>query len=406
MEKTVQDNLAIFNGPKVRKDNMPARHSFGNEELESIQEVFQYYKNIDSDIGYQGHFEELYCKNFIHFLGEDGFCDAVNSGTNALYLAVRALNLAEGSHVLVSPVTDPGTLSAIILNKLIPVVVDSMDNSFNIGVQNIKERMTDKTKAIIVVHLGGKASHVDEIVEFAHKKNIFVIEDCSQAHGASYKNKKVGTYGDIGVFSTMFTKNHSTGGAGGLIYTKSFDIYKKLRSHADRGKNFFDSDFDSKDPNGSLFPALNFNQDEISCAIGIASLKKLPKINNERIQFLKKLQSRLLDESKTCKLQDILDEDAPFFWPIEIDINKIKCSKIDFAEALKAEGIGINSHYKFIVSGWKWIKDYLHDDFSPVKAIEYQHKTFNLLFNEKYEQIELDDIVRAIVKVEKFYLNS
>lgn len=400
----MKDNiLASFGGPKIRTTPMPARESFGDEELDQIGKVFEYYKKRSSDIGYQGHFEELYCKKFIEFLGEAGYCDAVSSGTNALYLAVRALGLKEGSHVLVSPVTDPGTISAIILNDLVPVVLDTLENSYQVGVKKIAERLTGKTGAILVVHLGGKSAPIDEIVEFARKKNIPVIEDCSQAHGAEYKKKKVGTFADIGVFSTMFTKNHSTGGTGGLIYTKSFDLYKKLRAHADRGKDFFNPAFDGKDPSSSLFPALNFNQDEISCAVGIQSLKKLPKVNGRRVGFLKKLQKRLALESKACRLYEVSDGDSPFFWPIVVDVEKIKCSKIEFADAVKAEGIGINPHYKFVVTKWAWARKYLHDDFSPVNAIAFQHKTFNLLFNEKYGGKELDDVVRAIVKVENYY---
>ncbi len=284
-----------------------------------------------------------------------------------------------------------------------PVVIDSLENSYNIGVQNVAERFSDKTKAIIVVHLGGQSSQIEEIVEFARKNNFSVIEDCSQAHGASYKNKTLGTFGDIGVFSTMFSKNHSTGGTGGIIFTKSLERYKNVRSHADRGKDFFNPTFDSKDPNFSLFPALNFNQDELSCAIGIESLKKLPMVNEARLIFLKKLQKRLSVESKVCKLHNVTDSDAPFFWPIELGLDKIKCTKIEFAEAIKAEGIGINSHYKYVVTEWSWMKEYLRDDFSPNNAINFQHKTFNLLFNEKYGSKELNDVVEAILKVEKYY---
>ena len=136
------NHLAILGGPKARATPLPGRFAFGDPELAAVQEVFAYYKAKGIDFGYQGHFEERYCQNFVEFLGVGGFADAVATGTGALYVALAALQLPRGSHVLVSPITDPGTLSAIILNNLTPVLMDSMPGQYNSGPEQLRARLT------------------------------------------------------------------------------------------------------------------------------------------------------------------------------------------------------------------------------------------------------------------------
>src|SRR5262245_51603025 len=109
------NRLAIHGGPKTRSAPLPGRYAFGDAELAAVQEVFAHYKAKGVDFGYQGHFEELYCRKFVEHLGGGGYADAVATGTGSLYVAIAALQFPRGSHVLVSPITDPGTINAIIL---------------------------------------------------------------------------------------------------------------------------------------------------------------------------------------------------------------------------------------------------------------------------------------------------
>jgi len=105
---------------------MPGRFAFGDAELAAVQDVFSYYRERNLDFGYQGHFEERYCEACVRYLGAPGYADAVATGTAALFVAVAALQLPRGSQVVVSPITDPGTINAIILNGCAPVLMDSM----------------------------------------------------------------------------------------------------------------------------------------------------------------------------------------------------------------------------------------------------------------------------------------
>src|SRR5207244_10547052 len=134
-------------------------------------------------------------------------------------------------------------------------------------------------RAVRVVHATGKAAPVDEIMSIARQHGLKVIEDCSQSHGASIKGRKIGTFGDIAAFSTMYRKNHATGGCGGVIFTSDEALHHLVRAYADRGKAYWQPGFNEKDPKQFLFPALNLNIDELSCAIGIMSLAKLDRTN-------------------------------------------------------------------------------------------------------------------------------
>ncbi|MAH78969.1 MAG: glutamine--scyllo-inositol aminotransferase, partial [Rickettsiales bacterium] len=192
--------LAINGGNPIIEHKMPARIAFGVKEQKMISKVINFYKAQNADPGYQGFFEEEYCKVFSNYLG-GGYSDAVATGTIAVYIAIAALKLEKNSEVLCSPITDPGTISAITLNGLIPKLVDSEKNSYNTSFLKIIERINSKTKAIVLVHSAGYSIDMKKIIELAKSKKIKIIEDCSQAHGAEFNNKKVGTFGDVSAFS-------------------------------------------------------------------------------------------------------------------------------------------------------------------------------------------------------------
>lgn len=404
-EKTIQkSDLAINGGSKVRSEPMPARLTFGDAEFHAIEELFAHYKNRKSDFGYQDTYERLYTEAFVQYQGVDGFADAVSTGTAALFVAIAALQLPPGSHVIVSPITDPGTISAIILNQLVPVIADSSPNSYNMGLDQFEERITELTRAVVVVHAAGVAAPVDSISQVARERGIYVVEDCSQAHGAKLNGQKVGTFGDIAASSTMYRKALATGGCGGIVFTRSQELYHLARAYADRGKPFWHPDFDGKDSTTFLFPALNFNVDEISCAIGLKSINKLDETIHKRNIFLQDLNAAIKLHSKVCKPTPVSLDNSPFFHPVFVDTAQISCSKQEFAKAIQSEGIEINPHYMYVVSECPWVKPYLANDFDFPNALNSRNISFNILFNENYGRKEVEDITAAILKVEQAYL--
>ena len=158
----------------------------------------------------------------------------LNSGTDALHLALRALNIGRGDEVITVAFTFVATTESIEIVGATPVFVDIDENTFNMDASKIEEKITSKTKAILPVHLYGQPCDMDKIMEIAKKYNLYVIEDCCQAIGAEYKGKKVGTFGDIGCYSFYPTKNLGTMGDGGLAITNNEEIKNRiiaLRNH-------------------------------------------------------------------------------------------------------------------------------------------------------------------------------
>jgi perosamine synthetase len=395
--------LARFGGLKVRTNPMPGRFAFADDELAAVQEVFAHYRARGVDFGYQGHFEDRYCETFVRHLGASGYADAVATGTGALFVALAALQLPKGSHVVTSPITDPGTVNAIILNGLVPVVMDSMPDRYNAGPEQFSTRITSQTRALVIVHSAGVAAPVDEMMPIARAKGIKVLEDCSQSHGARLKGQQIGTFGDIAAFSTMYRKNHATGGCGGVIFTRNEELYHLVRAHADRGKPFWKEGYNDKDPKQFLFPALNWNLDELSAAIGIKTLGKLDDVNRRRREFLRILCGELKQQSTICTPSAVSDSDAPFFFPIFVDRTRITCPVREFAETVAAEGISINPHYDYVVSEWTYAKPHLADDFATPNAVAVRDASFNLLFHENFGAAEAKDIATAIAKVERHF---
>ena len=396
------ETLAIDGGRPVRQTRMPPRLALGDEEVRMIQEVIAYYRERQIDPGYQGPFEKLYTDAFVAMMG-GGYADAVATGTASLFVALAALDLPKGSEVLISPITDPGSLSAIILNGLKPRLCDSKPDSFNIGVEQVVERLGPSVSAICVVHSAGQAAEVDKIVAEAHARGIRVLEDPSQAHGAKIMGRPVGTFGDIAAFSTMYRKAHMTGPSGGVIYCRDLELYRRVLAHADRGKPRWREDFSDRDPSTYLFPALNHHTDEISCAIGVASLGRLDNTIMRRLSYVSDVVAGLAEHARICRPYPYSPADSPFFYPVIVDTDRISCSKIEFAEAVLKEGIDLNPHYRFVVDEWPWIQPYLADAFKTENARSIRDRSFCLYVNENYGEAEANDTVEAILKVERHF---
>ncbi len=394
--------LAVHGGTPVRTDPMPPRLALGDGEVKMIEEAVAFYRGQGLDPGYQGHFEKHYTDAFVDMMG-GGHADAVATGTSALFVAVAALALPEGSEVLLSPITDPGTLAAIILNRLRPRLIDSKPGSYNVGVEQFLARVTPATRGAVMVHSLGQPCEIDRIVATARERSIRIVEDCSQSHGARLGARLVGTFGDVAAFSTMYRKAHITGASGGLVYSRDLEVFRRALAHADRGKPRWHVDFDDRNPNTFLFPALNHHTDEISCAVGLASLSRLADTIVRRLAFVSDFTARLLDEARICRPAGYSPGDSPFVYRVVVDVDRITCSKLEFARAVLAEGIGLNPHYQYLVAEWPFVRPYLVDGFDTPNARAARDGSFVVYLNENYGEREARDITRAIVKVEEHF---
>jgi perosamine synthetase len=410
------NQLAINGGRPVRTAPMPARKVFQLEEKQAVMDLFdQAMQDGHGVISYSGFHEDNYCKEFSEFLG-GGFSDGVNSGTNALYIALRALELEPGSEVIVPAITDPGGAMPVAMCNCIPVAADTVENYYNIGAKQIEEKLTDKTSAIIVAHIAGFPADMDPIIKLADSKGIPVIEDCAQAHGAKYNGRTVGTLGTISCFSLMYGKHHATGGQGGMVFTKDNSLYWKVRQYADRGKPLGIENAS----NGNIVCALNCNMDELHACIGRVQLRKLPDIIFRRRKWAKQIAERCRKELQSVRLKEESDNCEGVYWFLlfECDESKLTVSKNDFAKAVAAEGLCVNNSYLHVPMRMEWAERFHafgKESTLPwslgrkhpaelINVDKVDSKYFNLGLHEDWTQNDVEDLVTALKKVESAYL--
>lgn len=212
---TIQENILPAN-PKL-------------SYLENKREIDEAIKRVlDSGFYIMGKECDSFEKEFAEYIGVE-HCIGVNSGTDAITLAIKSLELKNGDEIILPSHTSQGSLVGIYENNLIPVFCDVDSSTFNITLSNILDKITNKTKAIVAVHLYGQACEIEKIADFCKQKNIYLIEDCSQAHGARYNNKKVGSFGDLAAFSFYPTKNLAALGDGGAVVTNNPELANKIR---------------------------------------------------------------------------------------------------------------------------------------------------------------------------------
>jgi perosamine synthetase len=236
---------------------------------------------LRSGILAQGKKVEEFERTFASFVGTK-YAIAINSGTAALHIALLAHGIGAGDEVITSPFTFIATANSILFTGAKPVFADIEEETFNIAPDNIDEKITPRTKAIMPVHLYGQPCEIKRIMEIADAHRLAVIEDACQAHGAEYEGKKVGSFG-TGCFSFYPTKNMTTG-EGGMITTDDKDIAQKarmIRSHGQIKRYFHE------------ILGYNYRMTDIAAAIGLCQLGKLEKFNNKRIGNAKFLTERL-----------------------------------------------------------------------------------------------------------------
>lgn len=215
------------------------------------------------------------------------FCLGLANGLDALSLSLKAFEFEPGSEVIVPSNTYIATILSIVQNNLKPVLVEPEIKSYNIDPTKIEEAITSKTKAIMIVHLYGKSCEMDPILEICKKYNLKLIEDCAQAHGAKYKGKQVGTFGDFGAFSFYPTKNLGALGDAGAITCQSEELYTKMKALRNYG---------SHQKYYNQYVGINSRLDEVQAAFLRIKLRKLNDINNHKRMLAGIYQEKLTNK--------------------------------------------------------------------------------------------------------------
>ena len=243
-------------------------------------------KSISSGSIFFGKNLELFEKTFTSKYNSK-YGVAVGSGTDALLIALKALDIKNGDEVITAANTAIPTISAIISSGAKPVLVDINNDDFLIKIKKLNEAITKKTKAIIPVHLYGQSADMDEILKISKKYKIHIIEDCAQAQGAKYKDKFVGTFGTFGCFSFYPTKILGAYGDGGFIFTQNYEFYKKIKRIRFYGIETVNIKNKFKDKYYANEDGINSRLDEIQASILNFKLKKVGTFINRRRQIAK-----------------------------------------------------------------------------------------------------------------------
>ncbi len=261
-------------------------------------------------------------RDFEKFSGAK-YAVAVSSGTSALLTAFWALGIGPGDEVIVPGYTFIASISSIIFARSIPILAE-VDETLTLDPEDVKKKITPRTKAILLVHMLGNPGHIDQMVKIAEAHNLILIEDCAQAVGAFYKGKAVGTYGKMGTFSFNVYKT-ITGGDGGLVITNDESLYKRAFAVHDQGHL---PNRQGVEQGSRTVVGVNFRMTEFQGAVIGVQLKKLPNITAKLRQNKKRLKTALSD-IEGITFRKIPDENGEagtlltFFMPTEESARKL-----------------------------------------------------------------------------------
>ena len=302
---------------------LPMEREFNNDIRAAFDRVFTrswYIEGIE---------DEAFEKAFAAYCGAK-YCIGVGNGLDALMLSLKALGIGEGDEVIVPSNTYIATALAVTYVGATPVFVEPDIRTFNINPALIDAAITSKTKAIMPVHLYGQACDMDPIMEVARKYRLKVVEDCAQAHGATYKGQKVGTFGDAAGFSFYPGKNLGALGDAGAVVTNDKDLADMIRALGNYGSDY---------KYHHIFKGNNSRLDELQAAFLAAKLPHLERMNAER----RRIVAKFTDGIKNQKvIKPFVLYDCVPVW----HVYGIRCDERDALEKhLNENGIGTNKHY-------------------------------------------------------------
>lgn len=327
----------------MKRNFIPYGKQYIDED--DINEVI---KVLKSDYLTTGPEIEKFEADFAKYVGSK-YAVAISNGTAALHAACFATGINIGDEVITTPMTFAASANAILYCGGIPVFADINPLTYNIDPEKIREKITNRTKAIIPVHFTGQPCDMDEINNIAKEFNLTVIEDASHALGAIYKDRKIGAISDMSTFSFHPVK-HITTGEGGMITTDRKDLYEKLilfRSHGITRNNDL---LEKKNEESWYYEqcelGYNFRITDIQCALGRSQLRKIDMFVNRRIEIAN-IYNEAFDKIDwiTIPYQDNNRLSSWHIYILKFDLNKLNMKRNDIFNILKTKGIGVNLHY-------------------------------------------------------------
>lgn len=349
--------------------------SFKPMERELNQELRDAFDRVFLRSWYiEGEEDRRFEQAFAEYCGTE-YCVGVGNGLDALMLSLKALEIGLGDEVIVPSNTYIATALAVTYVGAKPVFVEPDIRTFNMNPLRIEKAVTEKTKAIMPVHLYGQACEMEPIMESAQKHHLFIIEDCAQAHGATYKGRKVGTFGDLAGFSFYPGKNLGALGDAGAVVTNDRALAEKVRALGNYGSDY---------KYHHIFKGNNSRLDELQAAFLAVKLPHLERMNAER----RRIANRYLTEIHNPEiiLPTVRDGCLPVW-----HIFGIRCKERDELEKyLNDRGIGTNKHYPIPMHQQECYRDlgFERGDFPIAEEISATELSLPMYYGMTEEQID------------------
>lgn len=349
--------------------------SFLPMEVELDEQLHSAFERVIASSWYiEGKEDEVFERRFAEFC-EVEHCVGTGNGLDALMLVLKALEVGAGDEVILPSHTYIATALSVTYVGATPIFVEPDIRTFNINPKLIEEKITARTKAIMPVHLYGQPCDMEPIMEIANKHNLFVIEDCAQAHGATYKGRKIGSFGDAAGFSFYPGKNLGALGDAGAVVSNNRELVDKVRALGNYGSDF---------KYHHIYKGHNSRLDEIQAAFLSAKLPHLDRMNKER----RRIANRYLNEIIN---PEIVVPYVPDYAEPVWHVFGVCCNRRDELEVyLRENAIGTNKHYPIPIHLQECYKElgFKEGDFPIAEKISKTELSLPMYYGMTDEQIE------------------
>jgi dTDP-4-amino-4,6-dideoxygalactose transaminase len=380
----LRKSFLVFGSPRIEEDE--------------IQEVVDTLRSGWIGTGPRvAKFEEM----FRQYIGSD-FALAVHSCTAALHLSMIAANIGEGDQVITSPMTFAATANSIIHSGAIPIFADVKRATMNIDPEEIRRKITQKTRAIVPVHFAGRACEMDSILSIAREANVVVINDAAHAIETEYHGKKIGLLGDLTAYSFYVTKNLVTG-EGGMVTTNNQELADKIKilglhgMSKDAWERFSDAGYKHYEV---IYPGYKYNMMDIQAAIGIHQLEKLEKYAIRRNEIWK-MYNRAFANLPVI-LPTVIElgtRHSLHLYTLLLKLEELKISRDDFMTLMHRENIGTGVHYTALHLHPYYRKrfGFKRGDFPNAEFIS--DRTVSIPLSAKLSDEDVQDVISAVQSI-------
>ncbi len=405
------DIPAIAGGSPAKQTPYGKGQRYGDLELAQLKEVIE-----QGNLFYTAGNKVLQMEQEMARRHGVRFAVATTSGTASIHTAMIAAGISPGDEVIVTPITDMGSLVPILFQGAIPVFADLDPHSYTLDPKSVESAITERTRSVLAVHLWGNACDLEALKAICDRHNLILIEDCAQAWGCTYQGKPIGTIGSIGCFSLNEFK-HISCGDGGVVITNDEALASRLRLATDKGYN--------REPGAvvrnATFLANNYRMTELQGAVAVAQFTKLDDIVAARRAWCEELSRRLGDvEGISLPKPTAGCNPSWWFYMMRVQPDVLKADADTFVEALHAEGLQVSAHYigrcvyEYPIFVNHSAYDHASHPFSQQayakglcpEAEDIIDKAVILPVNEAFTQTDLDEISFAVRRLAKWFVSG